>query len=56
LGSQQSPITRGKPHPVRTELPLQDRELMAQREGFRVLVLLLIGSSRSSANTFVTPR
>ena len=53
---QQRPITRGEPDPVRTELPLQDRELMAQREDLRVLSRLLIGSSRSSAKTFVTPR
>ena len=35
---QQRPITRGEPDPVRTELPLQDRELMAQREDLRVFV------------------
>ena len=35
---QQRPITRGEPHPVRTELPLQDRELVAQREDLRVFV------------------
>ena len=35
---QQRPITRGEPDPVRTELPVQDRELVAQREDLRVLV------------------
>ena len=35
---QQHPITRGEPRPVRTKLPLQDRELMAQREDLRVFV------------------
>jgi hypothetical protein len=36
---QQGPVGRGDPHPVRTELPLQDRELVAQREDLRVFVL-----------------
>jgi len=35
---QQRPVTRGEPHPVRTELPLQDRELVAQHEDLRVFV------------------
>jgi hypothetical protein len=35
---QQRPITRGEPHPVRTELPLQDGELVAQHEDLRVFV------------------
>jgi hypothetical protein len=35
---QQRPVSRGEPHPVRTELPLQDRELVAQREDLRVFV------------------
>jgi hypothetical protein len=35
---QQRPVSRGGPHPVRTELPLQDRELMAQREDLCVFV------------------
>jgi hypothetical protein len=46
---QQRPVTGGEPDPVRTELPLQDRELVAQRADLRVFVRLLIGSSRSSA-------
>jgi hypothetical protein len=49
---QQRPVSRGEPHPVRTELPLQDQELVAQRKDLRVFSWLLIGSSRSSANTF----
>jgi putative transposase len=36
---QQCPVSRGEPHPARTELPLQDQELVAQREDLRVLVL-----------------
>jgi hypothetical protein len=36
---QQRSVSRGKPHPVRTKLPLQDKELVAQREDLRVLVL-----------------
>ena len=35
---QLRPITRGEPHPVRTELPLEDRELVAQHEDLRVFV------------------
>src|SRR5271165_4899726 len=35
---QQRPITRGESHPARTELPLQDRELVAQREDLCVFV------------------
>jgi hypothetical protein len=35
---QQRPVTRGEPRPVRTELPLQDKELVAQREDLRVFV------------------
>ena len=35
---QQRPVTGGPTDPVRTELPLQDRELMAQREDLGVLV------------------
>jgi hypothetical protein len=35
---EQGSIARGEPHPVRTELPLQDRELVAQGEYFGVLV------------------
>jgi hypothetical protein len=53
---QQRPVSRGEPYPVRAELPSQDRELVAQREDLRVLVPLLIGSSRSSANTLARPR
>jgi hypothetical protein len=36
---QQRPITRGEPHRVRTELPLQDPEPAAQRQDPRVFVL-----------------
>jgi len=35
---QQRPIARGEPRPVWTKLPLQDRELVAQREDLRVFV------------------
>jgi len=35
---QERPVSRGEPHPVRAELPLQDQELVAQREDLRVLV------------------
>src|SRR5712691_10391583 len=35
---QQRPISRGEPQPARTELPLQDRELVAQREDLGVFV------------------
>jgi hypothetical protein len=35
---QQRPISRGEPRPARAELPLQDQELVAQREDFRVFV------------------
>jgi hypothetical protein len=52
---QQRPITPGEPHPVRTELPLQDPEPAAHREDLRVLFRLLTGSRPSSANTFITP-
>jgi hypothetical protein len=43
-------------HTVPERQSLQDKELVAQREDLRVLSRLLIGSSRSSANTFVMPR
>jgi outer membrane protein TolC len=32
-------IRRGEPHPVRAELPLQDQELVTQREDLRVFLL-----------------
>jgi hypothetical protein len=35
---QQRPVDLGEPHPVRTELPLQDRELVAQCEDLCVFV------------------
>ena len=35
---QQRAVTCGEPDPVRTELPLQDRELVAQREDLCVFV------------------
>lgn len=53
---QQRLVTRGEPHPARTELPLQDKELVASARISASLSLLLTGSSRSSANAFVTPR
>ena len=53
---QQRPITRGEPHPVRTELPLQDRELMAQREDLRVFVPAAHRQQPQQRETFVTPR
>jgi hypothetical protein len=36
---QQRPVSPGEPHPVRTELPLQDQELVAQRKDLRVFLL-----------------
>jgi hypothetical protein len=35
---QQRPISRGGPQPARTELPLKDRELVAQRKDLCVFV------------------
>jgi hypothetical protein len=35
---QQRPVGRSEPRPVRTELPLQDQELVTQRKDLRVLV------------------
>lgn len=35
---QQRPVDLGEPHPVRTELPLKDRELVAQCEDLCVFV------------------
>jgi hypothetical protein len=35
---QQCPVSQGEPHPARADLPLQDQELVAQRENLRVLV------------------
>jgi hypothetical protein len=35
---QQCTVSQGEPHPARAELPLQDQELVAQREDLRVLV------------------
>ena len=53
---QQRPVTRGEPHPARTELPPQDNELVASARISASLSLLFTGSSRSSANAFVAPR
>jgi hypothetical protein len=35
---QERPITRVKPRPLLAQLPLQHRDLMAQRQDFHVLV------------------
>jgi len=35
---QQSPVGRGEPDPVGAKLPLEDRELVAQHENFRIFV------------------
>jgi hypothetical protein len=35
---EESPVLGGEPGPVRTQLPLQDRELMAQSQDLRILV------------------
>lgn len=37
-GGEEGPIRRGEPHPLGAELPLQNDQLMPQREDFRVLV------------------
>jgi len=37
-GGQERPVGRGEPRPVRAQLPLQDRDLVAQCQDFRVLV------------------
>jgi hypothetical protein len=36
---QQRPVSRSEPHPARAELPLQDQELVSQREDLRVFLL-----------------
>jgi hypothetical protein len=51
-----TPGQTGDPHPVQAGLPMQDEELVTQREDLRVFPWLLIVSRRGSANTFVTPR
>ena len=37
-GSQEQPVTGGEPRPGRAQLPLQDRDLVAQRQDLRILV------------------
>jgi hypothetical protein len=36
---QQRPVSRDEPHLIRAELPLQDKELVAQRKDLRVFLL-----------------
>ena len=35
---QERPVARGEPRPGRAQLPLQDRDLVAQHQDLRVLV------------------
>ena len=37
-GGQERPVARAEPRPGRTQLPLQHRDLMTQRQDFHVLV------------------
>jgi len=37
-GSQEHPVGGGEPRPGRAQLPLQDRDLVAQRQDLRILV------------------
>jgi hypothetical protein len=37
-GSQERPVAQGEPWPGRAQMPLQDRDLMAQDQDLRVLV------------------
>jgi hypothetical protein len=38
-GSQERPVARGEPRPGRTQLPLQNRDLVTHRQDLRILVL-----------------
>jgi hypothetical protein len=37
-GSQERPVARGEPRPGRTQLPLQVRDLVTQRQDLHILV------------------
>ncbi|KAK1185368.1 hypothetical protein B7755_049210 [Streptomyces sp. NBS 14/10] len=53
---QERPIAGREPDLVLAELAFQHGDLVAQGEDLRVLVRPVIGSRRSIANVFVTPR
>jgi hypothetical protein len=55
-GGQQGPIGGLELDPLVAELALQHSDLVAQHEDLGVLGLVAGGSSRSRANTLVTPR
>jgi hypothetical protein len=55
-GGEKSPVLECELHWVTAELALQDGDLMPQRQNLHVLVRSLTGSSRSTANAFVTVR
>jgi hypothetical protein len=55
-GGEQGPVLGRERHPVSAELPLQDGDLMPQRQNLHVLVQSPTGSSRSAPNAFVTAR
>jgi hypothetical protein len=39
-GGQPGPVGRSEPHPIAMQLPLQDRDLMPQREDLGILVVV----------------
>jgi hypothetical protein len=53
---EERPITRSEPHLFLTKLALQHSDLMAWGKALGVLGPVTIGSRRSMANVFVTPR
>jgi hypothetical protein len=53
---QECPIARSGPRPLLAELAFQHRDLVAQGQYLDVLSRSPIGSRRSMANAFATPR
>ncbi|OKI24905.1 hypothetical protein A6A25_33420 [Saccharothrix sp. CB00851] len=55
-GGEEGPVGGGEPWAGVSELALQDRDLVAQRQDLGVLARSLMGSRRSKANELDTPR
>jgi len=55
-GGEKRPVGRGELDLLAVQLPLQDGDLVTQREISASLALSLMGSRRSSASVLLTPR
>jgi hypothetical protein len=53
---QERSVARVEPNLLSVQLPFQNADLVAQGQDLDIFSRLLIGSSRSIANAFVTPR